>query len=76
MAMEETTKIDKFTAAPFRQDIELLNVDHEAGFTTLRIRIRELKRFTIFDIDEHTAEHWGRALLDWAEARKNEGEPK
>ncbi|MHB1592502.1 MAG: DUF6967 family protein, partial [Sulfuricella sp.] len=34
------------------------------------------KRFTIFDIDEHTAEHWGRALLEWAETRKNEGAPK
>jgi hypothetical protein len=76
MATEETTKIDKFTASPFRQEIELQHVDHEAGFSTLRIRIRELKRFTIFDIDEQTAEHWGHALLEWAESRKNQGEPK
>jgi len=76
MAMEETTRIDKFTSSPFRQEIELHHVDHEAGFSTLRIRIREQKRFTIFDIDEHTAEHWGRALLEWAEIRKNEGAPK
>lgn len=73
MASEEVTKLDKFTATPFRQDIELLHVDHEAGFSTLRIRIREAKRFTIFDIDENTAEHWGRALLEWVEARKAEG---
>lgn len=72
MAMEKTTKIDKFTSTPFRQEIELHHVDHEAGFSTLRVRIRELKRFTIFDIDVHTAEHWGRAMLEWAESRKNE----
>jgi hypothetical protein len=76
MATEETAKIDKFTASPFRQEIELHHVDHEAGFSTLRIRIRELKRFTVFDIDAQTAEHWGRALLEWAEARNNEGVPK
>lgn len=75
-AMEEITKLDKFTSTPFRQEIELQHVDHEAGFSTLRLRIRETKRFTIFDIDEHTAEHWGRALLEWAEARKKEGASK
>lgn len=76
MAQEETTKIDSFTASPFRQEIELHHVDHEADFTTLRVRIRELKRFTIFDIDAQTAERWGRALLDWADASKNKGASK
>lgn len=75
-SMEETTKLDKFISTPFRQEIELLQVDHEAGFSTLRLRIREIKRFTIFEIDENTAEHWGRALLNWAESRKKEGESK
>lgn len=75
-AMEEITKLDKFTSTPFRQEIELQHVEHEAGFSTLRVRIRETKRFTIFDIDEHTAEHWGRALLEWADARKNKGASK
>jgi len=74
--MEEITKLDKFTATPFRQEIELQHVDHAAGFSTLRLRIRETKRFTIFDIDEYTAEHWGRAMLEWAETRKNEGATK
>ena len=74
--MEEITKLDKFMSTPFRQEIELQHVDHAAGFSTLRLRIRETKRFTIFDIDEHTAEHWGRAMLAWAEARKNEGASK
>lgn len=70
LGMEEITQLDKFTASPFRQEISLQRVDHEAGFTTLRVRIRELKRFTVFDIDEHTAEHWGRAMLEWAETQR------
>jgi len=35
----------------------------------LRTRIREQRRFTIFDIDPLTAEQWGQALLDWAHAQ-------
>jgi hypothetical protein len=35
----------------------------------LRTRIRENSRFTIFDIDPITAEAWGQALLDWAQAQ-------
>jgi hypothetical protein len=74
--MEEITKLDKFTSSPFRQEIELQHVDHEAGFSTLRVRIREGKRFTVFDIDAATAEHWGQALLDWAKTRNDKGVAK
>jgi O-methyltransferase involved in polyketide biosynthesis len=73
--MEEITKLDKFLSTPFRQEIELQHVDHAAGFSTLRVRIREIKRFTVFDIDAATAEHWGKALLDWAATQK-QGETK
>jgi hypothetical protein len=68
--MEEITKLDKFLSTPFRQEIELQHVDHAAEFSTLRVRIREIKRFTVFDIDAATAEHWGKALLDWAATQK------
>lgn len=67
--MEEITKLDKFLSTPFRQEIELQHVDHAAGFSTLRVRIREIKRFTVFDIDATTAQHWGKALLDWAQTQ-------
>ena len=73
--MEEITKLEKFLSTPFRQEIELQHVDHAAGFSTLRVRIREIKRFTVFDIDAPTAEHWGKALLDWAATQKS-GETK
>lgn len=67
--MDEIIGLDKFAATPFKQEIELQQVNHEAGFSTLRLRIREGKRFTIFDIDEATAEHWGNALLGWAKTQ-------
>lgn len=65
-AVEEITKLEKFIASPFRQEIELQHVEHSAGFNTLRIRIRERSRFTIFDVDAVTAAKWGQQLLDWA----------
>jgi hypothetical protein len=52
------------------QEIELQQVDHDAGgMSLLRTRIRERSRFTVFDVDPQTAEEWGRALLQWAEAQ-------
>lgn len=74
VAVEEITKLDKFVAGPFRQEIELQHIDHEAGFTTLRVRIRERSRFTVFDIDAPTAAQWGKSMLEWAQ--KQEGAPK
>ena len=35
----------------------------------LRIRIREGKRFTIFDIDPVTARHWAAAMQRWADTQ-------
>ncbi len=66
--MDETgiSSLDKFTASPYRQEIELQHVSHRADYVTLRVRIREIKRFTIFDIDPITAKRWGQAMLDWA----------
>ena len=49
------------------QEIELQQVEYLAGGTPmLRLRIREKKRFTIFDIDAQTAARWGQVMQDWA----------
>lgn len=49
------------------QEVELQQVDHEAGgMSLLRTRIREKSRFTVFDIDPLTARAWGEALIAWA----------
>ena len=63
----EIKPLQKFTASPYRQEIELQHVTHRADYVTLRVRIREIKRFTIFDIDERTARLWGEAMLSWAD---------
>jgi len=68
--MDEIVVLDKFPATPFRQEIELQQVSHEAGFLTLRTRIREGKRFTVFEVDKETAQHWGNALLNWAKSQE------
>ena len=69
----EIQLLEKFTASPYRQEIELQHVIHRADYVTLRVRIREIKRFTIFDIDEHTARQWGEALLKWADTLGKSG---
>jgi hypothetical protein len=75
--VEEASQLLKFTCLPYRQDVELQHVDHAAGFSTLRLRIREIKRFTIFDIDADTAMQWGTALIGWAETQQQKkGEAK
>jgi hypothetical protein len=52
------------------QDIELQQVDYAAGgMSLLRTRIREGRRFTVFDIDAGSARAWGQALLRWAEGQ-------
>ena len=79
--MEPTEPEDKLSVTPLSrlraplggQEIELQQVDHDAGgMSLLRTRIREKSRFTVFDIDPITAEAWGRALLDWANGQPRE----
>lgn len=61
------TPLEKLRVPLGGQEIELQQVDHEAGgMSLLRTRIREKQRFTIFDIDPQTAAAWGEALLRWA----------
>lgn len=72
----EIRTLHKLLASPYRQEIELQHVLHQADYVTLRIRIREQKRFTIFDIDEPTARAWGRAMLEWADTLAQAGQVK
>ena len=39
------------------------------GMSLLRVRIREGRRFTVFDIDAATAAAWGEAMQRWAAAQ-------
>jgi hypothetical protein len=41
-------------------------VHAEGGMALLRLRVREGKRFTVFDIDPATARRWSDAMAAWA----------
>lgn len=76
--MTRITSLDKLRVPLGGQEIELQQVDFEAGgMSFLRTRIREKSRFTIFDVDPLTAEQWGQALLRWAasQAQHPQGVP-
>ncbi len=65
--MSQISELEKFRVPLGGQEIELQQIDHAAGgMSLLRIRIREGRRFTIFDIDPATARQWGDAMKIWA----------
>jgi hypothetical protein len=69
--MAQISEILKIKVPLGGQEIELQQIDHiENGMSLMRIRIREAKRFTIFDIDPATAEQWAAAMQHWANSQK------
>lgn len=69
--MTQLSTLTKFKVPLGNQEIELQQIDHvEGGMSLLRIRIREGKRFTIFDIDPATAQHWAVAMQRWADTQE------
>jgi hypothetical protein len=70
--VDKVTSLDKFRVPIGNQEIELQQIEYEAGgMPFLRLRIRERTRFTIFDIDPVTAERWGRQMQEWAERQRD-----
>jgi hypothetical protein len=66
--MAQIIELEKFRIPLGGQDVELQQIDHtEGGMSLMRIRIREAKRFTIFDVDPETARHWGELMIKWAD---------
>jgi len=64
-------EIEKFKVPLGGQEIDLQQIDHaEDGISLMRIRIREGKRFTIFDIDSATARQWAAAMNRWADSQQ------
>ncbi len=63
----EVSELEKFRVPLGGQEISLQEITHaEGGMPMLRIRIREGKRFTIFDVDPLTAWKWSEAMGQWA----------
>jgi len=70
----QTTPVARFAAPLGGEEIELQEVRHDGGgMALLRVRIRERRRFTIFDIDPATAGAWGTAMAGWAAAQPGAG---
>ncbi len=70
--MAETVDLANFKVPLGAQEILLQQIDHaEGGMSLMRIRIREGKRFTIFDIDPGTARQWAQAMQAWADGQGN-----
>lgn len=62
------TALTKLRAPIGGQEIELQQIDYViGGLSLLRIRIREGRRHTVFDIDAATAAAWGEAMLRWGQ---------
>lgn len=67
--MDRPATVARLTVPLGGQQIEMHPIEHAPGsLPLLRVRIREGKRFTIFDIDPGTAAAWGDALQAWARA--------
>ena len=65
--MDRTAPVLSLTVPLGGQRIEMHPIELEAGsMPLLRVRIREGRRFTVFDIDARTAADWGGALLAWS----------
>jgi len=68
--MAELISLEKLTVPLGGQQIELQQIAFVPdGMPLLRVRIREGRRFTVFDIDPQTAATWGRAMTAWAAAQ-------
>jgi len=68
--MTQINELEKIKVPLGGQEIELQQIVHaEGGMPLLRIRIREGRRFTIFDIDPRTAKQWAAAMQHWAEGQ-------
>ncbi|MBI4755828.1 MAG: hypothetical protein HY778_10540 [Betaproteobacteria bacterium] len=75
MDKESTRSLDKFVCPFGGQEVELLEVRYLAGgMPLLRLRIRERKRFTIFEIDAASAARWAQSMLAWSEVQGMAGE--
>lgn len=69
--MTQITELQKFSVPLGGQHVELQEIIHaEGAMPMLRMRIREGKRFTIFDLDPLTAKGMAEAMLNWAGMQK------
>jgi hypothetical protein len=67
--MDQPALVAQLTVPLGGQTIEMHQMAFEAGgLAMLRVRIREGRRFTVFDIDPETARSWGAAMSGWGQS--------
>lgn len=66
MSDEKVSRLERFQA-PYGREITLDEVAHESGLNLLRVTVREGRRFTVFDLDAPTADHWAGLMKGWAD---------
>jgi len=72
--LDNISSLDKFRVPLGNQEIELQQIEFEAGgVPMLRLRIREHRRFTIFDIDPVTAKRWAEVMAAWSQRTIDSG---
>ena len=65
--MPRLEPVARFAVPLGGQEIELQSLAFETGGPEfLRVRIREGRRFTVFDIDAATARDWAAAMGRWS----------
>ncbi len=75
IAMTRLEPVAKFAVPLGGQEIELQTVAFDTGGPEfLRVRIREGRRFTVFDVDAGAARDWSGAMARWA-GERGEREP-
>jgi len=63
---ESVTDLEEFETSWGRM-VRLQELEYEGGLRLLRVRIREGQRFTDLELSPDMAEHFGKALLVWAD---------
>ena len=69
--MEEIESLEKILA-PYGKEIEFQQVKYDNGFTMLRLRIKEGKRFTTLDLDPNTVNSWVEIMSNWKDQQNQD----
>ena len=65
--MEDITELGQLEA-PYGKQITLNKVTYDNGFSLIRMRIKEGKRFTDMDLDINTVKSLSGIFSQWADA--------
>lgn len=73
MIDKQVKELESFKVPLRNVEIKLEDVRYEGGMAMLQLKIREGRRFTVLELDEETARHWGQAMAAWADTATNDG---